>query len=282
VALFEHIERGVLQRVVLPHTAHKVEHHARAEYNIPPMKLLGKVALVTGAAHRVGKAIALALAREGADILVHYSSSAAAAQETAREIEALGRRVALLQADLRTWEAAVALGEAALNVFGRVDILVNSASSFVAKDYLDTTEAEFDLALDVNVKAPFALSQVIARAMIAGEGGTIVNIVDESAFYPWREYVAHGVSKAALLALTRAQTLVLGPKVRVNAVCPGPVLKPPTYTDEAWEALRKTNPLRALGSAEQVAEAVLFLVAGPPFVNGDCIMLDGGRMWQHQ
>ncbi|MCS7088475.1 MAG: SDR family oxidoreductase [Thermoflexales bacterium] len=246
------------------------------------MKLAGKVALVTGAAHRVGKAIALALAREGADLIVHYGRSAAAAQETAREIEALGRRAVTLQADLRSWEAAAALGRAALEAFGRVDILVNSASSFVSKEYLETSEEEFDLALDVNVRAPFVLSQVIAKAMIAGEGGTIVNIVDESAFYPWRTYVAHGVSKAALLALTRAQTLVLGPKVRVNAVCPGPVLKPPDYTDEAWEALRNTNPLHALGSAEQVAEAVLFLVAGPPFINGDCIVLDGGRMWQHQ
>lgn len=250
------------------------------------MKLQGKVALVTGAAHRVGKVIAMMLAREGADIVVHYGQSVEAAQQTAQEIAALGRRVLLHQADMGSWQQAAELGERALAHFGHVDILINSASSFVPNDYFSTTEADFDQAFDVNVKGPFVLSQVIARAMMASqtEGicGNIINIVDEGAFIPGRKYVAHGLSKAALLALTRAQALNFGPKVRVNAICPGPILKPPDYSDEQWEALRATNPLRALGSAEQVGEIVLFLLTGPQFINGDCIMLDGGRMWQHQ
>lgn len=246
------------------------------------MKLEGKVALVTGAAHRVGRVTALALAREGADIVVHYGGSADAARETASEIEAMGRRALLHQADMGNWDAAAALGRRALEHFGRVDLLVNSASSFVPNGLLDTSEADFDKAFDVNIKGPFALSQVVAKAMLAGDGGNIVNIVDEGAFYPWKAYVAHSLSKAALLALTRSQTLNLGPKVRVNAICPGPILKPPDYSEAQWQALRQTNPLQALGTAEQVAEIVLFLVTGPQFVNGDCIMLDGGRMWQHQ
>ena len=250
------------------------------------MKLRGKVALVTGAAHRVGKVIAMMLAREGADIVVHYGRSVEAAQQTAQEIAALGRRVLLHQADMGSWQQAAELGERALAHFGHVDILINSASSFVPNDYFSTTEADFDQAFDVNVKGPFVLSQVIAKAMMASqtEGicGNIINIVDEGAFIPGRKYVAHGLSKAALLALTRAQALNFGPKVRVNAICPGPILKPPDYSDEQWEALRATNPLRALGSAEQVGEIVLFLLTGPQFINGDCIMLDGGRMWQHQ
>jgi pteridine reductase len=244
------------------------------------------VALVTGAAHRVGKVIAMTLAREGADIVVHYGRSVEAAQQTGQEIAALGRRVLLHQADMGSWQQAAELGERALAHFGHVDILINSASSFVPNDYFSTTEADFDQAFDVNVKGPFVLSQVIARAMMASqtEGicGNIINIVDEGAFIPGRKYVAHGLSKAALLALTRAQALNFGPKVRVNAICPGPILKPPDYSDEQWEALRATNPLRALGSAEQVGEIVLFLLTGPQFINGDCIMLDGGRMWQHQ
>jgi NAD(P)-dependent dehydrogenase (short-subunit alcohol dehydrogenase family) len=246
------------------------------------MKLQGKVALVTGAAHRVGKAIALALAKEGADIVVHYGGSADAAQATACELEAMGRRVLAHQADIGDWDQATALGQRAIEHFGHVDILVNSASSFVHNDYFSTTEADFDKAFDVNIKGPFVLSQVIARAMIEGDGGNIINIVDEGAFYPWQRYVVHSLSKAALLALTRSQTLSLGPKVRVNAICPGPILRPPDYTEKQWQALRKTNPLRALGSAEQVGEIVIFLVTGPQFINGDCIMLDGGRMWQHQ
>lgn len=246
------------------------------------MKLENKIALVTGAAHRVGKAIALALAQEGADIVVHYGGSANAAQDTAHEIEALGRRALLCQANLGDWNAAAQLGRAALDHFGRIDVLVNSASSFVPNDYFSTTEADFDQAFDVNIKGPFALSQVIGKAMVDGAGGNIINIVDEGAFYPWKQYVAHSLSKAALLALTRSQALNLGPHVRVNAICPGPIMKPADYSEEQWQALRKGNPLRALGTAEQVGEIVVFLVAGPQFINGDCIMLDGGRMWKHQ
>ncbi|MCL5999057.1 MAG: SDR family oxidoreductase [Chloroflexi bacterium] len=246
------------------------------------MKLAGKVALVTGSAHRVGKAIAIALACEGADIVVHYGGSNAAAMETAAQIEALGRRTLVAQADMANWQAATALGRLALEHFGRVDILVNSASSYVKASYLSTTEEQFDAALNVNLKGPFVLSQVIGSAMVEGDGGHIVNIVDEGAFYPSESHTAHGVSKAALLALTHSQTLVLGPKVRVNAICPGPVLKPPDYSDERWEALRKLNPLHEIGSAEQVAETVLFLLTGPQFINGDCIMLDGGRMWKRE
>lgn len=246
------------------------------------MKLNGKVALVTGAAHRVGKVIALALAREGADVVLHYGGSAEAARETATEMEALGRRVLLAQADMSHWDAATELAKQALAHFGKVDILVNSASSYVNAGYLNTSEAQFDQALDVNLKGPFALSQVIGAAMVEGEGGHIVNIVDEGAFYPSKSYTAHGISKAALLALTHSQTLALGPKVRVNAICPGPILKPPSYSDERWENLRNTNPLHALGTAEQVAEIVLFLLTGPAFINGDCIMLEGGRMWKRE
>jgi NAD(P)-dependent dehydrogenase (short-subunit alcohol dehydrogenase family) len=247
------------------------------------MKLQGKIALVTGAAHRVGRAIALAAAQEGADIVVHYGSSAAAARETAAEIESLGRRVLLHQADMGSWSAAEALGEAALAWQGRIDLLVNSAATFNSSSLLDATEADFDMAFDVNVKGAYSLSRVIGRAMLGYETvSNIVNIVDEGAFYPWKGYVPHGMSKAALLAMTRAQSLNLGPKVRVNAVCPGPILKPPDYSEERWQSLRHTNPLHELGSAEQVAETVIFLATGPQFINGDCIMLDGGRLWQHQ
>jgi pteridine reductase len=245
------------------------------------MKLAGKVALVTGSAHRVGKAIALALAAEGADIVVHYGGSADAAHETAAEISALGRRVLVQRADMGSWAEAEALGRAALAYFGKVEILVNSAASFNVKGLLDTTEADFDQAFDINIKGPYALSRVIGEAMLGYEGvSNIINIVDEGAFFPWTRYVAHGASKAALLALTRAQALNLGPKVRANAICPGPILKPPDYTEERWQKSRDANPLRALGTAEQVAEIVLFLLTGPQFINGDCIMLEGGRMWQ--
>lgn len=247
------------------------------------MKLQDKVALVTGAAHRVGRAVALALAREGADVVVHYGGSAAAARETAAEIEALGRRVLTVQADLARWEQAQALGRRALEHFGRVDILVNSASTFVRAGFLDATEADFDQAFDVNVKGAFALTQVIGRAMAqrapGGSPCNVINIVDEGAFRPNRgSHFGHGVSKAALLALNNALVGVLGPNARVNAVCPGPVLKPPDMAEDAWDRLRAGNPLHELGTAEQVADAVVWLTAGPQFMNGTCVMLEGGRI----
>jgi NAD(P)-dependent dehydrogenase (short-subunit alcohol dehydrogenase family) len=246
------------------------------------MKLIGKVALVTGSAHRVGKAVALALAQEGADIVVHYGGSADAARQTVAEIETMGRRTLLVRADMGNWNEATQLGQKALDYFGKVDILINSASSFINANYLETTESQYDAAMDVNTKGPYAVSQVIGKAMIAGDGGNIINIIDEGAFYPSKSYTAHSISKAALLALTRSQTLALGPKVRVNAICPGPILKPPTYTDEQWENLRRSNPLNALGTAEQVGEIVMFFLTGPQFINGDCIMLEGGRMWKRE
>ncbi len=237
----------------------------------------GKQALVTGGAHRVGRAIALQLAAAGADIALHYGANVDGARATAAEIEALGRKVVLLQADLASWDAARDLAERAILGLGHLDILVNSASSFVGAHYLHATEQQFDASIDVNFKSPFVLGQVFGNHIIArGASGHIVNIVDEGINRPYPPYAAHGLSKAALLALTRLQAAALGPHVRVNAVCPGPVLKPPGSSDANWEKLRERNPLRALGTAEQVGECVLFLIAGPQFVNADVIMLEGG------
>ena len=248
------------------------------------MKLLNKVALVTGGAHRVGRLIALALAREGADVVVHYGGSADAARDTAREIEAMGRRTLIAQADMGNWDVAAALGQTALDHFGKVDILINSASSFVPSDYFSTTEADYDKAFDVNTKGPFVLSQVFAKAIFAAPDrtGDIINIVDEGAFFPGKQYVAHSLSKAALLALTRNQALNFGPQIRVNAICPGPALRPVDMSDDAWEKYGNSNPLKIVGEPNDMGEVVMFLLTGPRLVNGDCIMLEGGRMWKHQ
>ena len=246
------------------------------------MQLENRIALVTGGAHRVGRAICLALAAEGADIVLHYGTSADAARRTADEIQALGRRAALLQADLSSWLAARELGARAIEAFGRVDILVNNASSFVRGRFAVTSEADFDRAFDVNFKAPYALCQVIGASMAArpaGDPGAIINIVDEGALSPSRDFAAHGLSKAALLALTRLLAVDLAPGARTNAICPGPILKPERMSEARWQALRENNPMRALGTAEDLAACVLFLAAGPAFINGECLMLDGGREW---
>ena len=246
------------------------------------MKLVNRIALVTGGAHRVGRAICLALAAEGSDIVLHYGSSEAAALRSAEEIQSLGRRVVLLQADLGSWSAARELGARALDAFGRIDILVNSASSFVRGRFAATSEDDFDRAFDVNFRAPYALCQVIGASMAtrpASDPGAIVNIVDEGALSPNLAFAAHGLSKAALLALTRLLAVALAPGARTNAICPGPILKPARMSEARWQALRENNPMRALGTPEDLAACVVFLAAGPAFINGECLMLDGGREW---
>jgi NAD(P)-dependent dehydrogenase (short-subunit alcohol dehydrogenase family) len=246
------------------------------------MKLMNRIALVTGGAHRVGRAICMALTAEGADIALHYGASEDAARGTAEEIQSLGRRVVLLQADLSSWSASRELGVRALEAFGRIDILVNNASTFVRGQFAATSESDFDRAFDVNIKAPYALCQVIGASMAArkaGDPGAIINIVDEGALSPSRDFAAHGLSKAALLALTRLLAVELGPAVRTNAICPGPILKPARMSEARWQALREGNPMQALGSAEDLAACVVFLASGPAFINGECLMLDGGRNW---
>jgi len=246
------------------------------------MKLQGKIALVTGAAHRVGRAIALELAKEGADVVLHYGASAAAAQETAAEIRALGRNVLLHQADMGSWPAAEALGAAALAWQGRIDLLINSAATFNTSGLLDAAEADFDMAFGVNVKGAFALSRVVGAAMLNAEGvSCIVNIVDEGAFYRWKGYVAHGMSKAALLAMTRAQALNL----RVNAVCPGIVdtalVRATTgawgETDTVLERFRLASPLQRHVGPEDIAASAAFLMsADAAKITGAALLVDGG------
>jgi len=247
------------------------------------MKLLNRIALVTGGAHRVGRAICLALAAEGADIVLHYGASADAARRTAEDIQALGRRAVLLQADLASWQAARDLGARAIDAFGRIDLLVNSASTFVRGRFAATNEADFDRAFDVNIKAPYALCQVIGASMAArpaGDPGAIINIVDEGALSPSLDFAAHGLSKAALLALSRLLAVELAPGARTNAICPGPILKPERMSEASWQALRESNPMQALGTAEDLAACVVFLATGPAFINGECLVLDGGREWK--
>lgn len=247
------------------------------------MDLHGKVALVTGAAHRVGKSIALALAREGARVVVHYGGSADAAQATADEIAALGVAALLVQADLSQPEAIARLFEAVEARFGRLDVLVNSASNFM-KQPLDTiTLDDWQLTMAINLQAPFLCTQHAARLMRATErpAGTpalIVNITDLAGLYPWRGFVQHGVSKAGLVHLTKVSARELAPAIRVNAIAPGPVLPPATMDPdgEAWQRVYAAVPLQRPGTPEHVAQTVVFL-AQNDYITGAVIPVDGGE-----
>jgi pteridine reductase len=240
-------------------------------------QLVGQWALVTGGARRVGRSIALELARRGANVLVHHNTSSAAALAVVEEVRALGRDGDALQADLADPVAVRTLAAAALARAGTVDVLVNSASNYlrVAFDALD--EDVWDRSLDVNLKAPYLLSVALGLAMRRRGSGSIVNLVDWAAERPYRNYLPYCVSKAGLVCLTKGLARELAPSVRVNAVAPGPVLLPEDMSAEETAAVVRATPLGRIGRPEDVAACVAFVVADAPFSTGAVFHVDGGR-----
>lgn len=240
------------------------------------MNLEGKVALVTGGAHRVGKAIALALAGEGAHVLVHYGGSEDAAAQTVEEIAALGVISVKAQADLSQPGDIERLFTAARAHFGRLDVLVNSAASFLKKDFFETTLDDWDSVMAVNLRAPFLCSQLAARLMLEGEGGAIINVADLIGLKPRRSFAAHSVSKAGLIMLTRVMALSLGPGIRINAVAPGAILPPATLERDTWDRMGNELPLQRTGNPTNVQQAVLSLIQND-FMTGHLLVVDGGE-----
>jgi NAD(P)-dependent dehydrogenase (short-subunit alcohol dehydrogenase family) len=235
-----------------------------------------RVALVTGGAVRVGRAISLALAAAGYHLVVGYRTSESAAADVRDRVASLGLRCVPVQGDLADPEAVDALIDAVRSSFGRLDLLVNSAATFEARPLMEVDAAGWDHVMAVNARAPH-LSVRAAAPLLRASRGSVVNIVDLSAFQPWLEYPHHAVSKAALAHLTRVQARALAPEIRVNAIAPGAVLPPEGWPEERWEAHAERAPLKRAGSAADVAEAVLYL-AGASFVTGQIIAVDGGSL----
>ena len=233
------------------------------------------VALVTGAGVRVGRALALGVAEAGYDVAVHYHASEGPAREVARRVEALGRRAALVPGDLGSGDGVRAVAAGVRAAFGRLDLLVNSASTFEAGSLLEVDEAAWDAVMAVNLRGPFLLVRETAD-LLAAARGSVVNLVDLSAFQPWTEHPHHSVSKAALLHLTRVMARALAPSVRVNAVAPGTVLPPDGFDAADLARERARAPLGRTGSPEDVVRTVLFLAAST-FVTGEVVVVDGGR-----
>lgn len=237
--------------------------------------LQGRVALVTGGARRVGKAIALALAGRGADMVVHYNSSQASADETSAELRALGVRAAAIQADLSDPIAAQQLPQQAFDALGALDIVVNSAAMMMRTPVGDVSLAQWDAMFNLNLRAPFFIAQA-AAPMLRARNGVIINIADLAAYETWPAYVPHGITKAGVVQMTRGLARALAPQVRVNAVAPGAVLLPDEWGTESAERLTITTPLARLGSAIDVAQAVVYLCEAS-YVTGEVIIVDGGR-----
>lgn len=240
------------------------------------MDLSGKIALVTGAAHRVGRIVALALAERGAHVVVHYHRSAQQAEATAAEARTMGVQGEAVRANLGN---PLEIDEMFVRIeawFGRLDVVVNSASAFQARDILELTLDDWNYVMAINLRAPFQISQLAAHLMLArGTGGVIVNIADVAGQRPWARYPHHSVSKAGLLMLTQVMAKSLGPDIRVNAVVPGPVLKPDGMPDARWNRLGEGLPLRRTGLPENVAQAVCALIEND-FATGAILNVDGG------
>ncbi len=236
--------------------------------------LEGRVGLVTGAGRRVGAAIARALAREGMSLALHHHASVGSCEELAAEVRAGGGHAVVLRADLSSGEACRDLVRRATAALGGLDLLVSSAASFERIELAEVDEAAFDRAFALNVRASFSLAHE-ARAALAARRGSIVLVTCTSATLPYRNHLAYVVSKGAAKQLARALALELAPSVRVNAVAPGTVLPPESMGEPERTALASRTLVGRLGSAEDVADAVVYL-AKAEFVTGQEILVDGG------
>ena len=230
---------------------------------------MSPLALVTGAAHRLGKSFALTLARLGYDIILHYHSSSESALQTKLEIESLSRSVTLAQADLTNPSGIDSL----LSTFHSIDALVNSAAFMPSGNVDALTLENWDTALDLNLRAPFLIAQECAKKMT--DGGLIVNISDMGAQKAWSRYPSYTVSKAALESLTKILARALAPKIRVNAIAPGFVLQSDIVSAEEWERLIGRIPLKRPAQTEEITSALEFLLNNE-YVTGQTIVVDGG------
>lgn len=240
------------------------------------MNIEGKVALITGSAKRVGREIALELARRGARIAIHYRSDDDDANGALNAVRQAGSDGATFQAELTDHQAVTAMFQDLKKEFGGLDILVNSASVFSPSTADDTTPEQWDEQMDINAKAPFFVAQQAARLMLARGHGKIVNIVDVAGEVIWPSYFPYSISKAALIAVNRGLAKAYAPHIQVNAVAPGPVLFPDYYSEEQKKGAVERTLLKRAGSPKDVVNAVVFLIEND-YITGDVIHMDGGR-----
>jgi NAD(P)-dependent dehydrogenase (short-subunit alcohol dehydrogenase family) len=250
---------------------------------IPFMKLEGRTAFITGASKRIGREIAMTLAKGGADILLHYHRSKEEAVRLKTKMEALGVRVFLLAADFskRKEPFQRMIRHVVAEVYRkarRVDILVNNAAIFYPTPFGNITEKDWDDFLAVNLKVPFFLSQEIGKRMVKQKSGKIINLVDWSAFRPSTHYLPYAVSKAALIAATAGLAKALAPYVQVNSIAPGPILPFKGMTKKEKEAVLRKTLLKRFGDPRDIAETVRFLIEGTDFITGAFIPVDGGSL----
>ena len=236
--------------------------------------LVGKSALVTGGARRVGRGIAMAMAEAGADVAITYRTSHVDAVETAREIESLGRRALIVECDVRSEESVRQAVAATVGRFGRLDLLVNNAAVFASAPLDSLTLSQWDAVFETNARGPFLVAREALPHLRAVEG-RIINIGSLGGMKAWSGHAHYCASKAALHMLTQAMAKAFAPEVSVNCVAPGWIELDENTVESAAHFAAKT-PMRRNGSVDDVAQAVLFFAAGPHFVTGQVLVVDGG------
>ncbi len=240
------------------------------------MKIAESVIIITGAATRVGRDLALALAGKGANIAFSYYQDDEPWQETQSEIKALGVDCFSAKLEVRNASQVKQFINAIKDRFDRVDVLINNASIWLRSPFLEITESDWDLAMDVNLKGPFLCSQAVAPIMLNQGSGVILNITDLSAFQVWPEYTHHAASKAGLVSMTKSLAVELAPSVRVNAIAPGTVLLPPKAPPEKVQWAVENSLLKRVGSPQDVAQLAIFIIEND-FNTGSVYFIDGGR-----
>ncbi|HNR01008.1 MAG TPA: SDR family oxidoreductase [Anaerolineaceae bacterium] len=238
------------------------------------MKLSGKTILITGAARRLGKALALACAQEGADLLLHYNSSSSEVDELSRQIGSLGCKTWQVKADLGDPDQVETLIETAASI-PNFYALVNNASIFKSMGFLDTSLPDWNEHLRINLTAPFLLTQSFARSYTLAETGRVLNLVDWRALRPGRDHFPYTISKAGLVALTQSTALQLAPRINVNAIALGAILPPVGESEDP--NLVKNVPQKRWAELDEFTRTAIFLLEGPEYITGEVIHLDGGR-----
>ena len=241
------------------------------------MEISNKVALITGSSDRVGRIIALTLSAKGAKVAIHYYSNEDKALDTQREIERLGSKSMILCSDISQRKDWMDMVNKIKDRWGRIDILVNNAAIFYPTPFFEITDDQWDHFMDTNLRGTFYGCQIIGELMYRKKLGKIINIADVSAQNVWPGYIPYCISKAGVIALTRGLSKVLAPYVTVNAVSPGTVLLAENYNQEEEDYLISRTPLKRIGTPEDIANTIAFLIEGSDFITGEIINVDGGR-----
>lgn len=245
------------------------------------VNLQGKVALVTGGARRLGKAVALKLAESGARVVVHYHRSAEDAAATAAAVRRMGGEARTVGGDLSQVDQVERIVDETTDAWGRLDVLVNNAAVFFQTPMGQVSEEQWDRLFGVNLKGAFFCAQRAAIKMRQNDGGVIVNFVDTGIYITWRGYTPYLISKAGVEQMTYALAKELAPDIRVNALAPGPLLLPDDHTKEEEERFASVTLLQRLGSSDALAEAALYLIQAD-YVTGVVLPVDGGQRWYGQ